>query len=122
MKRVGHSILLLFYLILTFCCTDFGINEAENQIGGDSIVLEEEVPERNLVYGIPVDSLKKIDGKIRINRFLSDILLQYGVTYPEVNQVIENSKDVFDVRKWFRAIVIPYIVTPSRVKGKIFSL
>ena len=86
-------------MILTVCCTDFGVNAVENQIGGESIVLEKEVPERNLVYGIPVDSLKKIDGKIRINRFLSDILLQYGVTYQEVNQVIENSKDVFDVRK-----------------------
>lgn len=99
MRRVGHIILLLFFLILTVCCTDFGINAEENQTGGNSIALEEEFPGRNLVYGIPVDSLKKIDGKIRTNRFLSDILLQYGVTYPEVNQAIENSKDVFDVRK-----------------------
>jgi len=99
MKGIAHNILFLCLLILTVCCTDLGINATENQIGADNLGLKEEVPQRNLVYGIPIDSLKEIDGKIRANRFLSDILLQYGVTYPEVNQVIENSKDIFDVRK-----------------------
>ena len=71
----------------------------ENSVEGEEMESTGEIQKQNLVYGIPVDSLKEIDGKIRANRFLSDILLQYGISYPEVNQVVENSKGVFDVRK-----------------------
>ncbi len=99
MKIIVRKIFLMFAIISLFSCTDLGINEADNTVVGDETGSTGGILEQDLVYGIPVDSLKEIDGKIRANRFLSDILLQYGVSYPEVNQVIENSRDVFDVRK-----------------------
>lgn len=52
-----------------------------------------------LVYGIPVNTYKEVKGKIKSNRFLSDILLPYGISYSEINTIIEHSKSIFDVRK-----------------------
>jgi murein DD-endopeptidase MepM/ murein hydrolase activator NlpD len=51
-----------------------------------------------LIFGIPSDSFGVIKGHIRPNRFLSEILEDYGVTATEIDQVVRNSKAVFDVR------------------------
>jgi murein DD-endopeptidase MepM/ murein hydrolase activator NlpD len=51
-----------------------------------------------LTFGIPSDSFVVLKGHIRPNRFLSEILEDYGVSATEVEQVVRNSKAVFDVR------------------------
>jgi murein DD-endopeptidase MepM/ murein hydrolase activator NlpD len=51
-----------------------------------------------LVFGIPSDSFNLISGHIKPNGFLSQILLEHGVTLQEIDKVIRNSKSVFDVR------------------------
>lgn len=51
-----------------------------------------------LIFGIPVDSFTIIPGHIKPNRFLSQILLDHGVSMQEIDQVIKNSSSVFDVR------------------------
>jgi murein DD-endopeptidase MepM/ murein hydrolase activator NlpD len=50
------------------------------------------------MYGIPSDSFYLVSGHVKPNEFLSDILLKHGVTNPEIDQAIKNSKSVFDVR------------------------
>jgi len=51
------------------------------------------------LYGIPVDSFDLIPGQFRRNSFLSEVLLDHGVSMNEIDQVIKNSTGVFDVRK-----------------------
>jgi murein DD-endopeptidase MepM/ murein hydrolase activator NlpD len=51
------------------------------------------------LYGFPTDSFTLITGHVKPNGFLSEILLKHGITMKEIDQVIRNSKDVFDVRK-----------------------
>jgi hypothetical protein len=51
-----------------------------------------------LVFGIPSDSFNLISGHIKPNGFLSQILVDHGVTLQEIDQVIKNSSTVFDVR------------------------
>ncbi|MGD0342940.1 MAG: peptidoglycan DD-metalloendopeptidase family protein [Bacteroidales bacterium] len=51
-----------------------------------------------LVFGIPCDSFNLISGHIKPNGFLSQILLEHGVTLQEIDQIIKNSKSTFDVR------------------------
>jgi len=51
-----------------------------------------------LIFGIPSDSFNVIKDHIRQNRFLSEILEDYGVSGSDIDQVLRNSKDVFDVR------------------------
>ncbi len=55
--------------------------------------------EKVVIFGIPADSYNIRTDKIRRNTFLSEILLDNGVSMQEINQVIDNSRSVFDVRK-----------------------
>jgi murein DD-endopeptidase MepM/ murein hydrolase activator NlpD len=51
------------------------------------------------IYGFPTDSFTMITGQVKPNGFLSEILLRHGITMKEIDQVIRNSSDVFNVRK-----------------------
>lgn len=49
-------------------------------------------------YGLPVDSFIVHKGRIKNNQFLADLLMKYRIDYQEVDQLVANSRDVFDVR------------------------
>ena len=51
-----------------------------------------------LQYGLPIDSFRILDGIVERNQFLADILMGYDIPYPIIHQIIEKSKNVFDVR------------------------
>lgn len=50
------------------------------------------------IFGIPADSFNTVSGQIKPNRFLSDILGEYDVSPQEIDQVLRNSSDVFNVK------------------------
>jgi murein DD-endopeptidase MepM/ murein hydrolase activator NlpD len=50
------------------------------------------------MYGIASDSFDLISGRIKRDGFLSEILLKHGISMQEIDQAINNSKSVFDVR------------------------
>ncbi|MBK3519456.1 peptidoglycan DD-metalloendopeptidase family protein [Carboxylicivirga marina] len=58
-----------------------------------------EIPEPELLYGLPVDSFQIEESNVRRNQFLADIFLKADVDYPTINTIVEKSKPVFDVRK-----------------------
>jgi murein DD-endopeptidase MepM/ murein hydrolase activator NlpD len=51
------------------------------------------------IYGIPSDSFDLITGRIKRNGFLSEVLIRHGVSMQDIDQVLKNSRSVFDVRK-----------------------
>jgi hypothetical protein len=51
-----------------------------------------------VLYGIPTDSFDLISGHIKPNGFISEILIDHGVSMQEIDQVVKNSKTIFDVR------------------------
>ena len=51
------------------------------------------------MYGFDVDQKRVIEGRIRPNQFLSELLGEYGVSYETVNLLVNRSHGVFDVRK-----------------------
>jgi murein DD-endopeptidase MepM/ murein hydrolase activator NlpD len=55
-------------------------------------------PAPQLLYGIPVDSFDQLAGRIKPNGFISEVLLKHGVSMNEIDQVLKNSRNVFDVR------------------------
>jgi murein DD-endopeptidase MepM/ murein hydrolase activator NlpD len=55
--------------------------------------------EQEFIYGIPADSFKLVTGQIEMNGYLSKILMKYGVPMQDIDQALNNSKSVFDVRK-----------------------
>jgi len=48
---------------------------------------------------IPSDSFELVTGRIKRNGFLSEILIKHGISMQEIDQVVKNSRSVFDVRK-----------------------
>ena len=55
--------------------------------------------EPDLRYGIVVDDLEVVEGAIKRNQSLSDILSSYNVSYATIDALARNFREVFDVRK-----------------------
>ena len=55
--------------------------------------------EPKYLYGICIDSLDVVEGNVKKNEFLANILQREGVSYNTVNYIDRNKRDVFDVRK-----------------------
>ena len=92
------KLLILIPLTILLSCTHSGNRPESIQAIQDTT----SVPERAsqvFIYGIPSDSFDLITGRIKRNGFLSEVLLQHGVSMQEIDQTIKNSKSVFDVRK-----------------------
>jgi murein DD-endopeptidase MepM/ murein hydrolase activator NlpD len=53
----------------------------------------------NWEYGLLIDSFNVSQGEIEPNQFLADILLKHKIPYIKIDQLVKESKDIFDVRK-----------------------
>ena len=60
-------------------------------------LIEEPVPE--MKFGLPVDSFFIVEGKIKTNQNLGDLLTGFGISMASIDQLARNSVEVFDVRK-----------------------
>jgi len=99
MFRLKNTIILTLLVVIAFSCKYFQKEESElSEIVTDTIPQQEQ-KEPVLIFGIPADSFNLISGHIKRNGFLSQILLEHGITMPEIDQVLRNSDSVFDVRK-----------------------
>jgi hypothetical protein len=100
LKRLEISmVVLIFVLSLTILTGCSQKQKADAPVA--STVSGNSSGDRNsssTLFGIPTDSLRIIKGKIRANTFLSDILESYGVKPRETDQIIRNSKGIFNVR------------------------
>ena len=50
-------------------------------------------------YGFDLNYYFANQSRIETNQFLSDILLKYGVSYSDIDAIVNKSKDIFDVRQ-----------------------
>lgn len=92
-------ILFIFLLIISLSCNN-NKNPKTIPVQAVSDTTASRLTEsRVFLYGIPSDSFDLINGRIKRNGFLSEILLKHGVSMQEIDQVLKNSKSVFDVRK-----------------------
>ena len=82
-----------FLLVLILSLFLFGCgNESESEKAPEPAVTINE-------FGLVVDSLQEVRGTVERNQTLTDILMPYGVSYQEIYNVAEASKDVFDITK-----------------------
>jgi len=95
-----HFRFLIVLLILFYSCQPSGKREAEVSYSiADSLsVSPSDTVTPVFMYGIRSDSFDLVHGKIKRNGFLSEILIQHGVTMQEIDQSVRNFKSVFDVR------------------------
>ncbi len=91
-------IISLFTAFTTSCTNQGGSRVSANEVVNDTVASDTSV-NKNMMYGIPVDSFDQVTGHIKRNTFLSEILLEHGVSMQEIDQVTRNSRNIFDVRK-----------------------
>lgn len=90
-------IILITPLLLSSCnrgSKSIAVSEIK-EAGSDSL---QPKPTADNLFNLPVDSFNIIEGHIKANKFLSDILTEYGISYDTIAKLLENSKGVFDVR------------------------
>lgn len=88
MKRITPFLILLLFLI---SCGDSNNNNSKEETKKQA--------EPQYLYGICIDSLNVVEGKVQKNEFLANILQKEGVSYNTVNYIDRNCRKVFDVRK-----------------------
>lgn len=99
MKYQGKTLLALLTLIFLFSCNRIVETNHELSIMQPDSSLISKINDPVFLYGLDADSYVLDSGKIKRNSFLSDILTDHGVSMSEIDQVLVNSKKVFDVRK-----------------------
>jgi len=86
-----------FFLFVMSCQQkDPDIKSDQNEL---EEVIEEEITESTVFYGITVDSLQIIEGKIKWSQTLSKILEKYNVSNDKLLELSKVSKSTYDVRK-----------------------
>lgn len=83
---------LSFLLILTLWGCDEKINKSNNHTNPEEVI-------PITAYGVEVDTLNVVSGKVKRNEFLADILLKYNVDYNSIDYIARNTRQIFDVRK-----------------------
>ncbi len=93
--------LVLFSLLtsaISSCLSPEGSKDSEIA-AVDSLPMIPTLPPREQFYGLTVDSLDVVKKKIKWGQNLADILLPYEVEYATINTLVNEAKEVFDVRK-----------------------
>lgn len=101
---LGLLIILIFGAILI---TNFnGEKDVKiyNQEFVDSLTTADSVlnytpPEPELLFGLPIDSFRVIEARIKPNESLSELLLPYSITHEAIFKLAERSKNIFNVNK-----------------------
>ncbi|MCD4678953.1 MAG: peptidoglycan DD-metalloendopeptidase family protein [Bacteroidales bacterium] len=96
-RHVEILILVLLALIVILISHKYSPENITDKSNVQSELLTE--VEYKSEYGIVVDSINVIRGKVKRNENLSEILSAYGVDYSVIDVIARKSKETFDVRK-----------------------
>ena len=90
--------IIILLVLVTASCNNPRKDYIESANSVADSALSKNIIIQDLLYGIPADSFNLFPGKIKRNSFLSEILINNGVSMQEIDQVVTNSRSVFDVR------------------------
>lgn len=98
MLQKKYTFLLLFLVSIVFVFAScHSSQKKENNKSGATIQTKKKEPKQ--LYGINVDSLTIVQGKVKKNQFLADLLLPEGISYATIDYLAKHTRSVFDVRK-----------------------
>lgn len=98
MLHLRNIITHIFLIFLSVSCNNSENKTPETASVPSDTSVNREINSPVFLYGIPSDTYNLLPGNIKPNGFLSEILLKHGVSMQEIDQVIKNSKTIFDVR------------------------
>ena len=85
-------------LLLSVSCKDSVNNNSGVLLSVPDSSASLKISKPVLLYGIPADSFELVPGHVKPNGILSEILVKHGVSMQVIDQVIKNSRTIFDVR------------------------
>ncbi|HDZ41272.1 MAG TPA: hypothetical protein ENH59_06295 [Bacteroidetes bacterium] len=97
MNRWHYGMLILFSAIIHYGCSETSGNISTVE---EKPVPGEERPEQKYdAYGIDTTVYEVVTARVRYNQFLGEILDEYKISYNDIVKLLQNSGDVFDIRK-----------------------
>ncbi len=98
MNKLKLGLLTLVISLFTIACNQHGNNKNDDvQIDTTSILIEKADPVKS--FGILVNDFTVIQDVIKPNQTLSVILGKHSVKYKDIDELVRNSKEIFDVRR-----------------------
>ena len=98
MNKLKIGILAFSLGIFTIACNDHRNDENDDVLVDTSSIVVAE-PEIEMSFGIPTDSFSIIEDVVKPNQTLSVILGKHNVKYKDIDELVRNSKETFDVRR-----------------------
>ena len=92
--KLHTSNFTLFLVLLLFLVSCGGGND-----GDSTRKSSKKCAEPKYLYGICIDSLNVVEGNVKKNEFLANILQREGVSYNTIDYIAKKHRDDFDVRK-----------------------
>ena len=86
---------ILLIVVLVFQCSYTDETLADVSIPEDTLP----PPKLNIEYGLNLDSFIVVEGRIKKNQVLSQILLKHHVPWPEIDKLDKKAKPIFSLRK-----------------------
>lgn len=97
---IGIVVIILAYFF--FGETEVEFDNRHFEAEADTTILDSaylNLHKPTVLYGFEVDSMILIEGRIKRNQNLSEILDKYNISYQKIHELAIASKPVFDVRK-----------------------
>lgn len=87
--------LVLVIIVSIFQCS------FEDETLADVTIPEDTLPppKLNIEYGLNLDSFIVVEGRIKKNQVLSEILLKHHIPWPEIDKLDKKAKPIFSLRK-----------------------
>ena len=97
---IGIIVIILAYFF--FGETEIEFDNRHFEVEADTTIIDSaflNLHKPTILYGFEVDSMILIEGRIKRNQNLSEILDKYNISYQKIHELSIASKPVFDVRK-----------------------
>ena len=115
-KYASH-IFFIAFIVLLFASCHSSERKSKDQ---PNPMKQNETPTHRQLFGINIDSLTVIRGKIKKNQFLADLLLPQGISYATIDYLAKHTRTVFDVRKIRKGHPYTYIKTRDSVPKLLY--
>ncbi len=103
MKKKLNKIILALSILLAFSVGLFIFDAVYSEIEEEEIVTIQDTaapkPAAKIEFGINRDSFQVVEGIIKPNQFLANLLLPHNIDYVTIDRLAKKSKAVFDVRR-----------------------
>lgn len=109
-----------FLLATSFLLSSCSASSHHKKVEAEKPAAVAPKPVPKMMYGINVDTLNVIHGKVKRNQFLSDILLKYGVDYKIIDYIARHTRDTFDVRNMRKGQKYAIICTKDSIPKPLY--